>query len=57
MREMRYLERNVGRWAREEAAKKSGLPPRLSHPSVEQVRNQKQSDEEENPASNAGGNV
>ena len=56
MREMRYLEKNVGRWAREETAKKSGLPPRLNHPSVAEARGLKQADADEVPACITGGN-
>ena len=56
MKDMRYLERNVGKWAREETAAKSGLPPRLNHPSVAEARGLKKADTDEAPANITGGN-
>ena len=38
MKEMRALERNVGRWAREETAKNAGVPAKRNAQSVASAR-------------------
>ena len=56
MKEMKYLERNVGRWAREETAKNAGVPAKRNAQSVASARGLKSSKQEEVPAAMTGAN-
>ena len=56
MKEMRYLEKNVGRWAKEETAKNSGVPQKKNTSSVASARGKKSSKNEEVPAAMTGSN-
>ena len=55
-KEMRYLEKNVGRWAREETAKNSGMPQKRNAQSVASARGLKGSKQEDVPAAMTGAN-